>query len=460
MKIKKRLVVLFMLVFTLIFSQQVIRAQIIPIEDSKNILPLRKMVETTEKWWRWKRENVLPVVMREQGVDMWIIRDDEADLYYNNNGPVYVSLLPADHQGMTYPSKHVRPGSQRIPRFMMFYDSGDKIKYIEPKDYGHITQLVKEHNPKRIAIAQYNDEKMVEAIGNNYASRIIDAWTLGVRWLETVGPERVSVYRHVQRVANEVIAEAFSNRVVIPDVTTTEDLNWWVLHKYVELGLDMENYPTINIQRSDENMARYDDPPECFRNGRTTNGVNVVIRRGDIISCDTDLYMYGLITDSHQHAYVLKPGETDVPESLKEALRKVNQMQDYFRKEFKVGRTGKEIVAAAKKIKPLEGIIETSLGFHPPPMYIWRFWQGGYMFDRKSYVAGMTSGRGYYPTSIVTNNHKLHYNTLYAFEPHTRVAVPGWEHGVELGIGQITIFTEEGLQYLARPQQYDWHVIR
>lgn len=56
------------------------------------------------------------------------------------------------------------------------------------------------------------------------------------------------------------------------------------------------------------------------------------------------------------------------------------------------------------------------------------------------------------------NNHKLHYNTLYAFEPHTRVAVPGWEHGFELGIGQIAAFTEDGLQYLYRQQETDWHV--
>ncbi len=441
-------------------SQNIVQTQIIQIEDSKNIMPLRERVKLMEKWWKWKRQNVLPMVMREQGIDMWIIRDDEADLYYNNQGPVYVSLLLANHQGLTYPSQYARPGSQRLTRLLMFYDSGKKIEYVEPRDYAHITELVKERNPKTIAIGQHNKEEMIKALGKEFASRTVDSWTLGVRWLETVGPERISLYRHVQKVANEVIAQAFSNKVVIPDVTTTEDLNWWILHKYLELDLDMENYPSVNVQRSDENMAKYDDPSEYFRKGRTNNGVSVVIRRGDIISCDTDLYLLGLITDSHQHAYVLRSGETDVPEPLKEALRKVNQMQDLFRKEFKAGRTGKEIVAAAKKIKPLEGIIETSLGFHPPPMYIWRFWLGGYMFDRKSYVAGMTSGPGYYPTSIVTNNHKLYYNTLYAFEPHTRVTVPGWKHGVELGIGQIAAFTAVGLQYLARPQEHKWHVVK
>jgi len=248
--------------------------------------------------------------------------------------------------------------------------------------------------------------------------------------------------------------------VIVPDITTTDDLNWWIRHKYLELDLETENHPSITVQRSDENMAKYTDPPEYFRQGRTRNGVNVVIRRGDIVSCDTDLFLFGLVTDSHQHAYVLRSGETDVPDSLKEALLKVNQMQEKFRHEFVAGRTGKEIVAAAEKIPLLPGVIESELGFHPPPMFIRRFLQGGYMFDHKTYVAGMTSGPGYYPTSIVTNDHKLFANTLYAFEPHTRIAVSGWKHGVELGIGQITVFNGQELCYLARPQERDWHIIK
>ena len=110
-------------------SQNIVLTQIIQIEDSKNIMPLRERVKLTEKWWKWKRQNVLPTVMREQGVDMWIIRDDEADLYYNNQGPVYVSLLLANHQGPTYPSQYARPGSQRLPRLLMLYDTGKKIEY-------------------------------------------------------------------------------------------------------------------------------------------------------------------------------------------------------------------------------------------------------------------------------------------------------------------------------------------
>jgi len=194
-----------------------------PIEDSKNILPLRERVKLTEKWWSWKYENVLPMVMREQGVKMWIVRDDEADLYYNNRGPVYVSLLKANHQGMTYPSQHSSGGSQRVPGFLMFYDTGEKIEFTEPRDYEAITELVRAKDPDNIAIAEHNKEKMLKALGNKYAGRTTDSWTLGVRWLETMGPERISLYKHVQRVACEVIAEAFSNSVVIPVVSTETD---------------------------------------------------------------------------------------------------------------------------------------------------------------------------------------------------------------------------------------------
>jgi hypothetical protein len=50
---------------------------------------------------------------------------------------------------------------------------------------------------------------------------------------------------------------------------------------------------------------------------------------------------------------------------------------------------------------------------------------------------------------------------MYAYEPHTRVKVAGWgDAGVELGIGQMAVFTEAGLEYLNRVQNNTWHVIK
>ena len=431
--------------------------------DIENNLPMRKRVQIMESFWQWKRVNILPEIMREQQVDLWIIRNNEADLYYNNEGPVFTSLLPANHEGMTLPSKFVPAGSQQIPKFLLFFDTGNRIEYTEPKDYNDIRMFVESHNPKKIAIGQYKKKEMESALGVKYVKLAIDSWTLGVRWLESMSPQQISIYRYVQGLANDIIAEGFSNSVIIPGVTTTDDVNWWFRHKYLKLDLEVENHPSVIVKRRPSHIKKYSmvDPPEKFQNGHTENGTNVTIQRGDVISLDSDIMLLGLVTDSHQHAYVLEEDESNVPQDLKEALKIVNKMQDLFAKEFKIGRTGKEIIAATSQLKPHESIVKTELGFHPPPMFIRRFLKGGYMFSHKTYVAGMTSGPGYYPTSIVTNNHKLHYNTLYAFEPHTSVAVPGWgEDGIELGIGQITVFSEAGLRYLDRPQETKWHVIK
>ena len=424
------------------------------------IPPLRERVRIMQRWIEWKLQNVLPAVMREQGIDLFIVRNDEGDRFFNNEGPVYSSLIPANAEGLAYGSEHERDGSQRTPRYLAFHVTEAGVTYIEPSDYEAISALVNQLDPQTIAIGDHLNDPMLEALGP-YSERAVSSWTLGVRWLETMAPDQISVFKLVQGVANDIIAEGFSNRVVIPGLTTTDDLNWWFRERMADLHLEYENHPSIGIQRKPANIAKYDDPPEYFRGGRSRNGMTVTVQRGDIISCDSDVMMLGLVTDSHQHAYVLELGETEVPPELVEALATVNRMQDLFRAEFVAGRTGKEIVAAADRIPREAGVIESELGFHPPPTFLRRYQLGGFMFVTKPYVAGMTSGPGYYPTSIVTNDHRLYADTLYAFEPHTSVAVEGWgEHGVELGIGQIAWFDGKELRYLDRPQESQWHIIR
>ena len=442
--------------------------QVLAQDDAQKMIPMRERVQIMQRFWEQKKETVLPMVMREQGIDMWIVRNDEQPEYRQasfKEGPFYTSLVPANFEGMVFSSRHADPlvRGAAVPSLLMFYDTGEQIEYLEPRDFAHITTLVRERAPQTIAIGQTNNEEMLTALAE-YSSRTVDSWTLGVRWLSTMVPEQISIYRYVQGVANDIIAEGFSNQVIVPDVTTVEDLNWWFRHKLWELGIEKENQPGPMIQRKLANIEKYkdEDSPEFFRYGQTINGMNPTIRRGDIISIDTDVMLLGLVTDSHQHAYVLEEGETDVPEALKEALRKVNRMQDRFAQEFQYGRTGREIVEAADKLVPEEGVINSEIAFHPPPMYLRRYSVNGLMFSHGTYVTGMISGGGYKRHKIVRNEHRLHYNTLYAFEPHTWVAVPGWgEGGVELGIGQIAVFTENGLRYLDRPQAGDqWHVIR
>ena len=436
-----------------------------PGEYIKNIIPMRERVQIMERWIKWKKENVLPEVMREQNIELWVVRNNEADLYYNNEGPVYTSLLPSNLQGLALPSTYASGVSQTLPDFMMYYDTGEKIEYVEPRNYEHITELVMERDPATIAIGQHNNKEMLEALGSKYSARSIDSWLLGVRWLETMSPQQIEVFRYVMGLHNDILAEGFSNVAITPDVTTSDDLNWWFRHRMQELGIENENHPTIEIQRSPANMEKYPEEAEAFLGDQFKyNIASVVIRRGDIVNCDSDIMMLGLVTDSHQYAYVLKKNETEVPKVLNEALKKANRLQDLIAKEYKIGRTGKEIEDASHAI-PSEGGVHNfsgaSLSFHPPAMFIRRFMLGGLMFWKGTYVAGISSQPQYYPTSIVSDQHKLSYNTVHVFHPHISVEVPGWgANGVRLGVGQIVAFTEDGFRYLNRAQEHSLHEIR
>ena len=178
-----------------------------------------------------------------------------------------------------------------------------------------------------------------------------------------------------------------------------------------------------------------------------------------MVGLDSDIMLLGLETDSQQFAYVLQEGEDDVPEDMKEALRLINEMQNAYRKAYVVGRTAQEIRNAGNKIKPKDPrIISSRFSFHPPPMYIRRFTVNDLQFSRGTYVTGIGSGYKQHP--LLSPDLELHYNTLYAHEPKTTIAVPGWgEGGLSFGVEQIVIFTENGCEYLDRPN-LEWHVIK
>jgi Xaa-Pro aminopeptidase len=55
-----------------------------------------------------------------------------------------------------------------------------------------------------------------------------------------------------------------------------------------------------------------------------------------------------LNTDTQHMAYVVRPGETDAPAGLRRALANSNALQDIVMDEIKPGRSGNEILAAAR----------------------------------------------------------------------------------------------------------------
>jgi len=421
----KRCIFTFFLV--LIFFAPLMTADEIP-----SILNLKERAPVFDKWLRIRLEKVLPEVMRRENFEMWLVicREDNED-------PVFLTLVPDTSL------------SARRLTMLVFYDRGEgSIEKLTVSRYGIegfykavwepekidqwqcLAQVIKERNPKRIGINEsdtfaFGDglsaslkAKLVQALGPEYSSRLHSAERVAVGWLEKRTPEELDIYPHIVAIAHQIIAEAFSPDVITPGVTTNEDVVWWMRERISKLGLTTWFQPSISIQRPKEGEPK--DP---------------VIRRGDLLHCDLGIDYLHLNTDTQEHAYVLRVGEEDCPQGLKDALAAGNRLQDILLAEFKEGRTGNEILASALKKAKEQGlkpsIYTHPLGFHGhaagPTIGLW---------DKQDGVPG----DGDYP---------LYYDTCYSIELNVKANVPEWgNQEVTIALEEDAAFAKSGISFI------------
>ncbi len=430
------------------------------VEDNKSILTRRQQAVLMNRLLKQKQETILPQVMRETEIDMWIVSEGE--------GHLYLSLVESEKYG------HV----PTTPSYLIFFDKGDEsIVERLSGEFDDLVDIIKTRNPKKIGInttesrslnrtfPKSEEVDLKQEISETFASRIVSASILTNRWLGTRTPEELSVFKHVVRLAHEVIAEAFSNRIVIPDVTTTDDLNWWIRQRYADLGIGTLDHPTITLQRSMTEREKYNDDDEYFRifderfveDASPRCGLNTIIRRGDLIFCDTGIKYLGLYTDTQQSAYVLKEGETDAPEGIKEALRHIVRFQDLVGEEMKFGRDGNKIGIAAVERARQEGI-KAKIYAHSLSYYFMRYGILGGFFSQEVHFAG--SGISSLTKRRNRRGSPLRYNTLFAMELDIEYNVPEWDDQRIVVFSETTMmFTQRGMEFPGG-RETEWYLIR
>ncbi|HVG63649.1 MAG TPA: M24 family metallopeptidase [Hyalangium sp.] len=135
---------------------------------------------------------------------------------------------------------------------------------------------------------------------------------------------------------------AFSRAVITPGVTRTADVKWWMRQRLNDLGLDTWFQPSVSVQRQGATEEQLGEDP--------------IIQRGDVLHCDFGITALRLNTDTQHMGYVLREGETDVPEGIKQALARSNRLQDLVVEELRPGRTGNEVLSTVLGRMRQEGI--------------------------------------------------------------------------------------------------------
>ena len=424
---------------------------------------LREQAALQQEWLELRLERVLPRLMREHGADMWIIPMRE----YNED-PVFSSLVSPTTMAARRRTIYVfhdrgpEHGVERITiggtsqggLYTVVRDpaaqvgaAGTERRAAEPfgpDQWKLLTPLVRDRDPATIAVNishthNFSDglaagewEQLRDALGPEYRDRVVRRDLLPLQLIEERLPEMVDTYTRMQELVHRIIATAFSDAVITPDVTTTDDVVWWLREHVRELGLDTWFQPSVSVQRRGVEMADSSGP---------------VIRRGDVLHTDFGISALGLNTDTQHMGYVLQDDETDPPVGLLDALHRANRLQDIVIEELRPGRIGNEVLGASLERMRAEGIDGTVYS-HP----IGRHGHGAGpligLWDRQEGVPG----RGDVP---------VRPDTWFSIELQASSPVPDWDgQSVRMALEEDALIDSEGTVRWVLRRQDRFHLVR
>lgn len=365
-----------LLILTLIFAAPLLSPALaqapvsVPTSSPAHAHPLpslRDQATEQQAWLEARLDRVLPALMTEYGVDMWILsmREYAEDpVFWSITAPtsfaarrrsIYVMTLQPDG---TVERLALGGGSQggvfeayRSTRPAPTQDTGELVG---DEQWLLLRELIEDRDPANIVLNIDSEwafadglhagerEVLEEALGP-YIDRVVREPRLAVNYIALRLPEMMPRYRKIMETVHTVISEAFSNAVITPGETTTDDVIWWLRQRVQELGYQVWFQPSVDVSRQGA--------------GRITE--DTVIQPGDLLWTDFGVITMNLHTDTQHLGYVLKPGETEAPAGLQRCMADSNRMQELLLEEMEPGRTGNEILASTLARTSAEGITGT-----------------------------------------------------------------------------------------------------
>ncbi|MEO5698607.1 MAG: M24 family metallopeptidase [Burkholderiaceae bacterium] len=368
---------------------------------------LQEQAAMQQQWLKKRLDTFLPRLMRQQGIDMWVVPMRE----YNED-PVFGAITAPDTFAARRRTIYVffdtcaaatqPPAPACIQRIALGGSSqggvfearrstkqaagdvgrGQQAELWGDEQWQALKAVVEERNPSMIAINRstvfaFSDglssgefQGMSAALGAKWTARFKDAEALPLELIASRLPEEEVFYLRMQELVWSLTQEMFSSNVITPGTTKTSDLVWWWRQRVNDLGLGTWFQPSVDVQRQAATAAQIGEDP--------------VIQRGDVLHCDVGITVARLNTDTQHLAYVLRPGETDAPAGLRQAVANTNALQDIVLGELKPGRTGNEILAASlakMRAQKIDGTVYSHpIGLHGhgagPLIGLWDYQDG------------------------------------------------------------------------------------
>lgn len=417
-----------------------------------DILTSRNQVNVINTIIEDRLDNLLPDLMKEAGINMWLVINRE---YAEDR--LYFSLVPQPSFAarrttmliFLYNEEKHKVERYSISKYPLtnFYENIGKqpsldeqwqllVKFIETKAPENIALNYSKHLALADGLTHGLYQKLQQELPEQLTRKLISAEPLIIRWQETRSEKELAIYPHIVALARNVISEAFSNKVISPGITTTDDVSWYIRERFEALNLRPWFQPYVtNQKQSDKNTL------EMGSYGRSHR----VIEQGDILHTDVGICYLNLCTDTQEMGYVLKVNERKVPQGLVNAMAEGNRWQDLVTGEFKIGRTGNIILKKAQNASKKEGI-KASLYSHPI----------GFVGHAAGPAIGMWDNQNHVD---ISGDRKLNPNTAYAIEGNIKYLYEGWDNQpIQIYLEQTAIFNGKEVIYLG-DRQTQWHIV-
>ncbi len=380
---------------------------------------------------------LLPRIMSEQGIDVWLTFTRE-----NTTDPI-LQVLGIDHIVARGAFLFVRTDKEfRKIAIAASYDVDpikntglfdEVIPYESEGVKPHLRKAIDAADPSVIAVNYSRDVTIAdgltlglrnyldEALGE-HTKKFISSERLVVSLLGRKLPAEIAALEKAALGTQQIIAEALTSDHVKPGVTTENDLDRWMRARAEELGFGVAfGSVVVGPQRG------HSEPTDR------------VIQRGDAIRIDWGASYGGYCADIQRTAYVLAEGETAAPEWLRilwEATVAANRAAVAA---LKPGNTGHDVDKAGRGSLVAAGYDEYPHGT-------------GHAIGLKVHDVGPMLGPDWKERYGDPVFFPIEVGQVFAVEPLLYIQPPEIGYDFHTGLEENLVVEENGARYIGKPQ--------
>ena len=406
--------------------------------------------------WLPKRYEILLQIMRRQGIDMWIVVNEEF-----HNDPTTESIAPPrPYVGNRDFFIFVDAGDQGLKRIAVSGYAEENLRrfFESPEDPKPAAKVLPEiyslYKPKRIALNMGGARGVMrslthdsflfltQTLGPEASVKFVSAADLLEEYFDTRIPEEFEHYSTLVRATDVLTRRVLSNEVITPGKTTAGDMRRWLYDQIMALGLRTWFQPDIRVygKEADNKMSR---------GFPAVADESTVIQRGNIVHVDFGMTYMGFDSDWQKNAYVLPAGEDDAPAGLKKGLANTNLLQDALM--IRASRPGLPAGEVTRKAMDEVSKMDFDAYIYSHPI--------GY----QGHGLGAGLGYGFRPGSKAdpaSMPKLLRKGSYISIELNTFTAIPEWG-GKKIPVAEEddAYLTDEGWKFF-QPRQERWYLIK